>query len=361
MYNIRQIILTLLSLLVITPLFAQDMIVRRDGTIIQSKVMEVSSSEIKYKKASNPDGPLYTLKLSEILSINYQNGEVERYDNIKEDANVTSDPKGSPTEPRLIEVATASNNQALKDVYNNSKITPLKERAPSTKPIGIFFYKFAFTKNSVLSNEDIEIAFEWNETRMAFNWVVGHRDIKITNKSDQTIYIDKSKCFRVNLDGSSHIYHDGSKQMSVTNAGSTGLNVHLGAGVSIGGGKTRATTTTYTSEQILVIPPHSSAFLSTMIVEGKEFITRGEDYFFHGLGNIIPWEVKKWAIYDFTEEDTPGSIKYTFTYSKQEDFSTYSQANMELYIQQILGMGYTGGTLDVKYDPKTCIAGDSSK
>lgn len=361
MKTMKQVVFLMLCFITASPIFAQDIIVRRDGTIIQSKVMEISDTEIKYKKISNPDGPLYTLKLSEILSINYQNGEIERFNKTIETVPATIVQQPLSTEPSLIEVETDINNQILLDKYNSSKVKPLKNKAPSTKPITTpFFYKFAFTKNSVLSNKDIEVTFEWNETRIAFNWVEGHRDIKITNKSDETIYVDKAKCFRINLDGSSHFYYNSSKQKSVTNAENTGLNVHLGAGISVGGGKTNATTSTYTDEKILVIPPHSSAFLSTLIAEGKVFITEGEEYFFH-LGNNIPWEVKKWAIYDFTEEDTPGSIKYTITYSKQENFQTYSQAKMELFIQQVLGMGYTGGTIDVEYDPTICIVGDSSK
>ena len=58
---------------------AQDVIVKKDGSIIQSKVMEINGAEIKYKKWSNLEGPIYSIKQSEILSINYQNGEVEMF------------------------------------------------------------------------------------------------------------------------------------------------------------------------------------------------------------------------------------------------------------------------------------------
>lgn len=56
---------------------AQDVIVKKDGTTIQSKVMEINGNEIRYKKWSNQDGPMYTISRSEVNSINYQNGEVE--------------------------------------------------------------------------------------------------------------------------------------------------------------------------------------------------------------------------------------------------------------------------------------------
>ena len=56
---------------------AQDVIVKKDGTTIQSKVMEINGTEIKYKKWSNQEGPLFSINKSEVNSINYQNGEVE--------------------------------------------------------------------------------------------------------------------------------------------------------------------------------------------------------------------------------------------------------------------------------------------
>lgn len=58
---------------------AQDVIVKKDGTTIQSKVLEISETEIKYKKWSNQDGPLYSIKRSSVDSINYQNGDIELF------------------------------------------------------------------------------------------------------------------------------------------------------------------------------------------------------------------------------------------------------------------------------------------
>ena len=62
---------------------AQDIITKNDGTDIQAKVMEVGQSQISYKKFSNLNGPTYTLSLSEILMITYENGEREMYNTEK--------------------------------------------------------------------------------------------------------------------------------------------------------------------------------------------------------------------------------------------------------------------------------------
>ncbi len=349
----KRLLLLVLLLVVALPLMAQDMIVRRDGTIVTSKVMEISSSEIKYKKFTNPDGPLYTLKVSEVLSINFENGEVERFDQAAAVQAPVAEP-AKPAEPQLIEVAADANNQALLDRYNNSQVKILKQKDVDKEMKSFYYYKFGFTQNSVLSNRDIEVTYLVANTKIRFNWIQSHRDIKITNKTDKTIYVDLSRCFRINLDGSSHTYYDGSCQTSVTNAGSTGVSVHLGAGVSIGGGGTNAVTTTYTNERILAIPPHSHGYLSTLKMVGKEFITEGEPW---KTSYAMPWEVKRWGIYNFTEADTPGRFSYTVTYSKDADFSTYSQVKAELYIQQVLGLcrGEMTGKLEFEHDHQTCI------
>lgn len=55
--------------------YAQDIITKKDGNEIEAKILEVTPSEIKYKKFNNQEGPIYTLKISEIFMIKYQNGD----------------------------------------------------------------------------------------------------------------------------------------------------------------------------------------------------------------------------------------------------------------------------------------------
>lgn len=61
-------------------ILANDIIVLRNGDFINGKVIEVASNQIKYKKATNPDGPLYTLEKNEVLSIKYENGDVDKFE-----------------------------------------------------------------------------------------------------------------------------------------------------------------------------------------------------------------------------------------------------------------------------------------
>lgn len=46
---------------------AQDIIVCKDGTSLLGKVAQITDTEVKYHKADNPDGPLYTIKIASIM------------------------------------------------------------------------------------------------------------------------------------------------------------------------------------------------------------------------------------------------------------------------------------------------------
>jgi len=56
---------------------AQDILVRKGGEVENVKVLEVSPTEVKFKKSNNLDGPVFIEKRSNIYSIKYQNGEVQ--------------------------------------------------------------------------------------------------------------------------------------------------------------------------------------------------------------------------------------------------------------------------------------------
>lgn len=53
---------------------AQDVIIFKTGEELKAKIAEVGLSEIKYKKADNPNGPLYTTVKAEVFMIKYENG-----------------------------------------------------------------------------------------------------------------------------------------------------------------------------------------------------------------------------------------------------------------------------------------------
>jgi hypothetical protein len=56
---------------------ALDMIILKDGNMIDAKIMEIHPGEIRYKRADNLNGPMIILPKDGVLSIKYENGVVE--------------------------------------------------------------------------------------------------------------------------------------------------------------------------------------------------------------------------------------------------------------------------------------------
>lgn len=65
----------ILFLLCSASLFAQDVIVKKDGSTIVCRVVELTATEITYKKWSDLNGSNYVMNRSDASAINYENGK----------------------------------------------------------------------------------------------------------------------------------------------------------------------------------------------------------------------------------------------------------------------------------------------
>ena len=54
--------------------YSQDLITTKKGEDIQAKVLEINTSQVRYKKTDNLEGPTYTILKSDVLMIRYANG-----------------------------------------------------------------------------------------------------------------------------------------------------------------------------------------------------------------------------------------------------------------------------------------------
>ena len=71
-------LLFLLMFMCSASVFAQDVIVKKDGSTIVCRVVELTSSEIVYKKWENLNGSNYVMERSAASAINYENGRREK-------------------------------------------------------------------------------------------------------------------------------------------------------------------------------------------------------------------------------------------------------------------------------------------
>lgn len=73
-----------------TMVSAAEIITLTDGSTIDANVLEVTETVIKYRKSSNPSGPIYSIAVNKVGQIKYENGLVDRFNAIRPTDNPTS-------------------------------------------------------------------------------------------------------------------------------------------------------------------------------------------------------------------------------------------------------------------------------
>ena len=370
------LVLTILSLVALN-VAAQDVVVKKDGSTILAKVLEVNQDNIRYKKYSNRKGPTYTIRISDVMTINYENGEKETFD---VSATSVSESQSSQKE---IKRKAAGNNRQLIAKYN-APIT-LNPKEQSKKPADKYILIFGVTENSILSNDDIEITYKKNKKNDISAFFTQKYDrityaINIRNKTSKVLYIDKANCFRIPSEGAAVSYLT-NEQVTVGRTSGGGLSMGLGGitnalgvggaiggiigGVSVGGGKSNSISSTYGESRLLAIPPMGnvnirdekvvkvSMWKSRMlnkeeVLEFPELLNEqircpgGGPYVIVGKDETMHLELSQGLTSigcrkSFDETDSPFTINYFLTYSTLEDFSHYSTVNFGIYVREIIG------------------------
>lgn len=87
----KKLIFTVLtSIFTMTLCFSQDIITKKSSEDIQAKVLEVTTTEIKYKKFDNLNGPTFTILKSDVLMVRYENGTKDIFNEEKKNETVSN-------------------------------------------------------------------------------------------------------------------------------------------------------------------------------------------------------------------------------------------------------------------------------
>lgn len=81
--NMKKLLSFAACLLVSSFIWSQDVLTLQNGEEVKVKVVEISATELKYKKFENVDGPVYTMGLKNIFMIVYENGTKDIFNSSK--------------------------------------------------------------------------------------------------------------------------------------------------------------------------------------------------------------------------------------------------------------------------------------
>ena len=281
---------------------AQDLIVKKDGSVIQAKVTKIGTSEVEYKKWSNQNGPQYSIAVADILAINYQNGEKEMFENVgagsSQAAKSEADGQQSivQVKPEDLSPEAKAANDALIAKYNAPVELDITKRQEGKIGDKICWASaiYGIKNNSLITHDDIEIGFVTGHLLQRkktepVEWQEGHGDLnqalllRVRNKTKRTLYVDLGNSFFISM-GQAICYYVPSST-TTTHGASSGGSVNLGAvtgalgiggvagtlanGINVGGGSTNSTTSTTYSQRIIAVPPMSSVNLPPQYFYGK--------------------------------------------------------------------------------------------
>ena len=357
---------------------AQDLIVKKDGSVIQAKVTKIGTSEVEYKKWKNQNGPQYSIAVADILAINYQNGEKETFENVgagsSQAAKSEADGQQSivQVKPEDLSPEAKAANDALIAKYNAPVELDITNKQKEKLGRKLFTASaiYGFKNNSIITNDDIEIGFvtgslEQKKKTEPAKWIEGHGSnypallLRVRNKTNRTLYIDLGNSFFISM-GQAICYYVPSST-TTTHGASSGGSVNLGAvtgalgiggvagtlanGINVGGGSTNSTTSTTYSQRVIAVPPMSSVNLSPQYLYGNEerTVIKGLCQGKYGIMYIaFPKDSEKGLMcfgdrYSYTDDNSPLQFSCVIAYSTDETCLSTKSITSSLYLRELIG------------------------
>lgn len=129
----KRLLTLLLMLSAATCVKAQDTIYKTDSQSIQAKILEISPSEVRYKRFSNQQGPTYVLPVGQIAYIVYQNGERDDF-NAVQTQNAAPDKAEAAPETKPAEPATPQNPKPADETRETERMGWMVQQPQQQQP-----------------------------------------------------------------------------------------------------------------------------------------------------------------------------------------------------------------------------------
>jgi hypothetical protein len=90
-----------MALFAVSRVSAQDLLTKRSGEEVNVKIVEITPSEVKYRRFDNPDGPLVSVWKTDVFMVRYANGTKEVFSKPAAAAPVAEPPVTSTGQPAI--------------------------------------------------------------------------------------------------------------------------------------------------------------------------------------------------------------------------------------------------------------------
>ena len=111
--------ITLLITIVSFSSFSQDFILKKNGDEIKSKVIEVGTSEIKYRKFESPTGPIYVISKADVFMIKYEDGTKDVFSTEKTEKPVEKSSDKTTTETKSEPSSSGKYIDKVREIQKN--------------------------------------------------------------------------------------------------------------------------------------------------------------------------------------------------------------------------------------------------
>lgn len=283
---------------ILTKVNGQDVIVKKDGSSILSRVLEVNPDNIRYKKYSNLDGPVYTVSKSDVLSVNYQNGEIEKFGEVINNVN--------PSDTKTNMDYGMKNDELISNI-NDRSVKYLIEK--SDKKAKWLYRLIRIHNQSEMVNEDAKISVFIDHDKYYTKRATLMVDVE--NNTDELLFLDLGNCFFRRNNAAASFFTNSSTTTTTGgfhgwSFGTSTIGSILGIKGSLfnrstfGGGVFNSKSTTVYAERIVAIAPHTKYSLPWAVFYEvnkekpyKNDFKLGERYSYQQPSKFddTPWEI----------------------------------------------------------------------
>lgn len=256
----KRVLFCLTCLLVSVSLSAQDVLITKEGEVIQAYELEIGGSSIYYKSSEGDDAVLQKLAKSDVLMIKYKDGRKEMLGDSQNE------------QAQTIKQDNPDNRNAIEAYIVDVEYT----KPTSSKKANIAFCQCVPLPDSELANDDAELIFQSSSImyHRPFDGMIScHNKLRVSirNKTNKLLFIDLGGTF-FRRGRTSETCYVPSATTSVSST-STGGTVNMGAvagalgiggaagtlasGVTIGSSTTNSASTTVYAQRVVGIPPMS--------------------------------------------------------------------------------------------------------